>query len=217
MKLPKKNKGCYSPNHPCTRTQYGVSLIKDIWTDEHGFTFILPDRNHGGRMEKYFWGQPRVEENWITVPIDSSVRGKDVKLNADSSRLVILIKGQEFLNREFCKKINASTFMWVMDENKEIGKFIHITFEKLERQAWWDCSFKGDPVIDCKKINPEASKLSDCDDSMRPGIEKAMFDTRQKAMGLPTSEEMGGFDNMNTMQNFMKKHPEMDFSKTKFS
>jgi len=58
--------------------------------------------------------------------------------------------------------------MWIMDENKEIGKFLHLTFEKLERYNWWASSFKGDPLIDTTKINPEATTISECDESMRP-------------------------------------------------
>lgn len=107
--------------------------------------------------------------------------------------------------------------MWIMDENKDLGKFVHITFEKLERMSWWDCCFKGDPIINTTKINPEPTSLSDCDPSMRPQLEKVMFDTRQKAQGLPTSDEMGGQKNMDAFQKFMKAHPEMDFSKAKFS
>jgi len=217
-KTPDKSKSMISPNHPCLRTSYGVSLVHEVYTDEHGkATKIYPTKTHGGRMEKYQWGQPRVEENWITIPIDPTCRGKDVKVDADSKHLTITLKGEKYIDRDFFKKINASTFMWIMDENKELGKFVHITFEKLERMNWWEATFLGDPLIDATRINPEATSISECDSSMRPQIEKAMYDTRQKMMGLPTSDEVGGQKNLDAMQKFMAQHPEMDFSKAKFN
>ncbi len=130
---PEKNKSLISPNHPCISTEWGVSQVKEIWTDEHGKTAIMPDKTHGGKMEKYFWGQPRVEENWITIPIDSSVRGKEVKINSDSNNLEVIIRGQTYIKREFFKKVNVSYSLIKFRHQPSCGSLTKI--KKLESSS----------------------------------------------------------------------------------
>jgi len=174
---------------------------------------MRPGPGNGGITEKYSWAQHDIKEITITIPVSSNVRGRDVKVNYDAKTVSVVVQGNEIIKGEWHQLIKPDTLLWSIEEVKD-GKLITITFEKFDTYKWWECIVKGETLIDTSKINPEPSKISDIEDpEMRAQIEKMMFDTRQKSMGLPTSDDM---QKTKMYEQFMKAHPEMDFSKVKF-
>lgn len=175
-------------------------------------TAHLDDKN-GGKCKNYTWIQPQIEQFEMFIPIDQSVKGSEIKITYDSKHLTVIVKGETLINGELFAPMNGETFFWTVDSNKH-GKYISITFEKINRMQWWDYVIKGDDILSLAKINPEASKLSDCDPSIRPEIEKMMIENSMKLQGKPFHKDPKTND---ALQKFMKDHPEMDFSKAKFS
>jgi len=176
---------------------------------------IRPSFGNGSCTENYSWTQHDIKEISATIPIPKNIKGKDLLVKYDNKELLIQIKGQPqpIIKGEFYASIKTDSVVWTIDEIKN-GKAIIFTFEKFDSMKWWDSFIKGEQPIDTAKISPEPSKISDIEDvEMRAQVEKMMFDTRQKAQGLPTSDQLGKHK---MMEQFMKAHPEMDFSKCKF-
>ena len=175
---------------------------------------MRPGPGNGGITDTYSWTQHDIKEINISIPVASNVRGKDVKIKYDPKEICVNVLGKDLLKGEWFHFIKPDTFLWSIEEVKQ-GKVITIYFEKSDNYKWWDCILKGETPIDTSKINPEPSKISDIEDpEMRAQIEKMMFDTRQKQQGMPTSDEL---QKNNMLDQFKKAHPEMDFSKAKFS
>ena len=137
----------------------------------------------------------------------------DIKFTQTTLRLGV--KGQEpIIDGEWFKAIKTDDTLWSIEKLKDGTRYVQFNLTKKDGMQWWDGVIKGDPTIDTSGVNPENSKLSDLDGETRATVEKMMFDQQQKQKGLPTSEEM---DKRNKLQAFMDAHPEMDFSKAKFS
>lgn len=131
-------------------------------------------------------------------------------MSITKNKLRVGLKGQApVLDGEFFESVKADDCFW----NLLDGKVVELQLQKQSGMNWWRSIIKGEPEIDTQKVEPENSKLSDLDAETRATVEKMMFDQRQRMMGLPTSEEM---DKQKAFEQFMKAHPEMDFSNAKF-
>ena len=97
------------------------------------------------------------------------------------------------------KTIICNDSFWTVKD----GNCVVVNLQKLNQMEWWDDVCVGDLTIDMKKIQPENSKLDELDGETRQTVEKMMFNQKQKALGLPTSEEQKKYE---MLEKFKKTH-----------
>lgn len=174
-----------------------------------------PNAGNGGQTADYVWHQTLEEISaYIPLPDHTKATMINVKIGINDFKFSMKDKPNEpVLDAKWCKKINAGESIWNIEKDGD-KRTLAITLEKFEGKNWWNCLLIGDIEIDTQKVEPENSKLSDLDGETRSTVEKMMFDQAQKAQGKPTSEES---EKQDKLKSFMAAHPEMDFSKAKFS
>ena len=174
---------------------------------------MKPNSGNGGDLDHYRWTQT-LEEVTMFVKLPDNITSKQLDIQMKASSLKIGVKGQTpIIDGALHKKIKTGDSLWTLETDGP-KRTLQLTFVKVDGMNWWNCIIEGDPKIDTQKVEPENSKLSDLDSETRSTVEKMMFDQQQKQKGLPTSEEL---EKKNKLKAFMDAHPELDFSKAKFS
>lgn len=156
-----------------------------------------------------------MSEVTVNYYLPEGVTAKQLTVVMRPTKCSIKIKGgATLLEGTWFKPILEDDSLWCIETDAENRRILQLNLTKKTGQNWWDCILEGDEKINTQKVEPENSKLSDLDNETRSVVEKMMFDQKQKQAGLPSSDEL---DKRSKLDQFMKAHPEMDFSKAKFS
>ncbi|KAG6611059.1 Nuclear migration protein nudC [Phytophthora cinnamomi] len=165
---------------------------------------------NGGQTDKYVWTQT-LQEAQVNFAVPEGTKSRQVDVDIRAGKLRVGLRGAEpFVDGSLFNKVKVDDSFWTLED----GNRICIYLQKDNQMEWWKTIIQGDAEIDTQKVQPENSKLDDLDSDTRQTVEKMMFDQRQKAMGLPTSDDM---QKQEILQKFMAQHPEMDFSKAKIN
>mmetsp|Transcript_39499 Transcript_39499/g.65505 ORF Transcript_39499/g.65505 Transcript_39499/m.65505 type:complete len:324 (+) Transcript_39499:71-1042(+) len=169
--------------------------------------------NNGGVCDNYRWTQT-LQDLQVIVPVPKGTKAKFIDVQMLKKKLKVQVKGMSpIIDGELHQAIKMEDSTWSVEDNpKEDNRLVTLSMSKVNQMEWWKCVVVGDPEINTQKVEPENSKLSDLDGETRQTVEKMMYDQRQKANGLPTSEEES---KQSMLKKFMEQHPEMDFSKAK--
>jgi hypothetical protein len=168
---------------------------------------LAPNSGRGADHATYSWTQT-LQEVTVLVPVPAGTKGRMCDVTITKSKLKVGLKGQPpILEGELSEAIKPDDSLWNIADNT-----VELSLTKYDGMHWWSRVLKGEPEIDVQKVEPENSKIGDLDAETRQTVEKMMFDQRQKALGLPSSEEM---NKQEMLKKFMAAHPEMDFSNAK--
>ena len=195
---------------------------------------LKPNAGNGLDLDTYSWTQT-LAEVVISVPVPKGTKGRDCEVKISRDSLKIAVRGlggagaaaaaagggaaspssssfTTVIEGPLDAAVKAEESLW----NLLDGQTLEVSLTKVDKMRWWSrvvSSGEGaGPRIDTSAVEPENSKLGDLDGETRATVEKMIWDQRQKALGLPTSEEARRAE---ILEKFKAQHPELDFSGAK--
>ena len=169
-----------------------------------------PPGNGGTVPGKYVWTQT-LHEVVVNVAVPEGTRGRDLNVVIGKNHLKVGLRGKDYIiDAPLVRPIIMDDSFWTVED----GNRLVIQLQKPQGMEWWNGVCEGDPTINVSAIKPENSSLDDLDSEVRQTVEKMWYDQRQKALGLPTSEDE---KKRVMMEKLQQQHPEMDFSNCNFN
>lgn len=147
---------------------------------------------NGGVTDRYHWTQT-LHEVTVYIAVPPGTRGKDILFKIKPRHLQLELRGEkrdstsenntDILTGDLGGTVRHHEAVWTLEDRKTVI----LTLEKAV-ETWWSCVVKGDAQIDTTKVD-STRNVSDYDPVTQGHIRKIMYDQRQKALGLPTSDE----------------------------
>jgi len=169
-----------------------------------------PNLGNGGDNDKYSWTQTSNELE-LRIPLQEGTSARQLNVDLKKETLLVGVKGSEpIINGKLHSRINPSECFWDVEDTK----LLVVTLQKEnKREELWNCVVEGDPKINTRKAKPETFELSDLNLEARSTVEKALYDQRQKAMGLPTTEDLKKQDLIKSLYEWKAKEGIVDEKK----
>ena len=162
---------------------------------------------NGGVTERYHWTQT-LREVTVYVAVPPGTRGKDIEFEIKPRHIHLALKkmtkkdstsnddeNNEILTGSLGGIVRHHEAVWTLEDRTTVI----LTLEKAV-ETWWSSVIKGDAQIDTTKVDSKRD-VSDYDPETQGHIRKIMFDQRQKALGLPTSDEQKTHDMLEKAKN----------------
>lgn len=174
-------KGAGSPNPSDFPEKKSLDMSPRIQYTDKGKQIPI---GNGGIMSKYYWTQTLYELTVYAVAPEGT-RAANVTCEISARHLILRIGDETILHGDMPEVVRTEECMWVVENDPCT---VVINLEKVKK-TWWDNVVVGEPQIDTQMVD-STCKIDEYDAETQGAIRKIMFDQKQKALGLPSSDEI---------------------------